>query len=60
MSKEKINLVVSKEFYKNISEIKELLAEAEKINVKLSAFGLGLTINRTCQETLKNTFSNFG
>ena len=55
---EKINLVISEDFYKKISELKELLDEAEKINVKLSVFGLGLTVNRTCQETFNSIFSN--
>ena len=58
MSK-KINLTVSDDFYKKISEIKELLEQAEKINVELSVFGLSLTIDRTCQVPLNDVFSDF-
>lgn len=49
---EKINLIISEEFYEKTSELIEILEEVKKINLKLNAFGLGLSIDRTSQETL--------
>lgn len=56
---EKINITISDKTLEEMKELKMLLADAERINSKIKKFGVELSINRTCQESLNKIFSDF-
>ena len=54
-----INITISDKTLEEMKDLKMLLADAERINSKLKKFGLELSIDRTCQESLNKIFSDF-
>ena len=56
MSKE-FNLEIPDSYYEKMSEIQDLLNQADDINKKLNNFGLNLSVDTINEEALSNIFS---
>ena len=56
MSKD-FNLEIPDSYYEKMSEIQDLLNQADDINKKLNNFGLNLSVDTINEEALSNIFS---
>ena len=56
MSKE-FKLEIPDGYYEKMSEIQELLNQADEINKKLNKFGLNLSVDIICEKTFSDNFN---
>ena len=56
MTKE-FELKIPDGYYEKMSEIQDLLKQADEINKKLNKFGLNLTVDTICDKTFGDNFN---
>ena len=56
MTKE-FELKIPDGYYEKMSEIQDLLNQADEINKKLNKFGLNLFVDTNCEETFSDNFN---